>query len=82
MEPSMQMCYCWRLVETVLRNNLHNYQVFLVTLVTLHFLVTLNWYFWYFPTAPSLPLELLFLPLNTLLPIYSGHHGFLPLRVV
>jgi hypothetical protein len=43
------------ILETVLRNNLHNYQVFLVTLVTLHFLVILNCYFWYFPTTPSPP---------------------------
>jgi hypothetical protein len=54
-EPAMQMCFCQGLLETVLRNNPHNYQVFLVTLVTLHFLVTLNWYFWYFPTTPFPP---------------------------
>ncbi|EDL33616.1 mCG1037753, partial [Mus musculus] len=41
------------LLETVLRDNRNNYQVFLVTLVTLYFLGTLNWYLWYFPTKPS-----------------------------
>jgi hypothetical protein len=70
MEPAMQMC----LIENVLRNNCPIIRYFSLWICTTSWLLI-----GIFQQCPPHPLELWFLPLNTLLPSYSGHHGPLPL---
>jgi hypothetical protein len=80
LEPAMQICYCYGLLETVLRGTITRYSLWHWWLCTSLWLLTGIFGIFFFQQHPPHFLELWFLPLNTPLSSYSGCHGPLPLR--